>query len=218
MFCEFRDIKVRRSRSVVLDLQRLSIGAGQITAVIGPNGSGKTTLLEVVAMLRRPNRGGMSLWSQPVRWGDHKLQRNVVMVMHPGYMFRGSVWSNMMYGLRVRGLEGAAAHGRATEALEMVAMSRFAHRSASKLSAGERQRVNIARAIAIHPRAILLDEPTANVDGQTVELISHLLRRLRDSQEMTIVYTSPAQVQLADITDRVVELASGRLAVNEPRL
>jgi len=211
MFCECRDIAVRRGGAIVLQVDRLAIEAGRITAVVGPNGSGKTTLLEVIALLRHPVRGRMSLWSQPAGWGDRKLRRNVVMVMHPGYMFRGDVWDNMMYGLKVRGLRGVRARARAAEALEMVAMSELAHRSASALSAGERQRVNLARAIAIGPRAILLDEPTANVDAQTLELIARLLRGLRDAQGMTIVYTSPAQVQLAGITDRVVELADGHV-------
>ncbi len=211
MFCECCDIIVRYGRAVVLDVKRLVVPAGRITGIVGPNGAGKTTLLEVMALLRRPSRGRVSLWGQPARDAGPKLRREVVMVMHPGYMFRGSVLQNVMYGLKARGIERKAAAIRAGEALDMVGLAEFARRDVVGLSAGERQRVNLARAIAVQPRAILLDEPTANVDSQTVEVVGGLLVRLRDQQETTIVYASPGHNQLHDVTDQVIELAAGRV-------
>lgn len=214
MFCECRDILVRFGRSVALDVERLAIDAGRITAVVGANGAGKTTLLEVIALLRRPSRGRVRLWGRPARYAGRQVRRKVVMVMHPGYLFRGDVLGNVTYGLRARGLRRGAA-GRAVEALEQVGLSHFGHRRASGLSAGERQRVNLARAIAIAPEAILLDEPTANVDARSVEVIRDLLRRLRDERRTTILYASPAENSLHTITDRVVELAAGRVRHDE---
>lgn len=215
MFCECCDIIVRYGRAVVLDVKRLVVPAGRITAVIGPNGAGKTTLLEVMSLLRRPARGRVSLWGQPARDAGRRLRREVVMVMHPGYMFRGSVWDNVTYGLKARGIRRKAADIRAGEALNMVGLFEFARRDVVGLSAGERQRVNFARAIAIQPRAILLDEPTANVDSQTVEVIGNLLRRLRREHGTTIVHTSPGPSRLRDVTDQVVELAAGRVRAND---
>lgn len=195
----------------MLDVKRLAVPDGRVTAVIGPNGAGKTTLLEVMALLRRPTRGRVSLWGQGGLDTDRKLRREVVMVMHPGYMFRGSVWQNVMYGLKARGIGRETADVRVGEGLDMVGLSEFARRDVTGLSAGERQRVNLARAIAIHPRAILLDEPTANVDSQTVEVIGSLLRRLRREHGTTVVHTSPGRSPLHDVTDQVVELAAGRV-------
>ncbi|MHC4717320.1 MAG: ATP-binding cassette domain-containing protein, partial [Planctomycetota bacterium] len=178
MFCECSHIRVRRGRAVVLDVDRLEIPDGRVTAVVGPNGSGKTTLLEVLALLRR-HRGELRLWGQPARRGDRALQRRVVMVMHPGYLFRGSVWDNVLYGPRARGMDRRGASARADEALKMVGLPGFADRRARDLSAGERQRVNLARAIAVGADALLLDEPAANVDARSVQVIGDLLARLR---------------------------------------
>ena len=209
MFCECSDILVRYGRTVVLDVKRLIIPAGQITAVVGPNGAGKTTLLEVISLLRAPTAGRISLWGKLAKPSDQQLRRKVVMVMHPGYMFRGDVWANLTYGLKARGIDSTEAQRRADSALKMVGLSDFAHRNARSLSAGERQRVNLARAIVIGPEAILLDEPVANVDAQTVELIRNLLCRLRDELGTTIIHTSPGNGQLQDIVDQVVPLAAG---------
>jgi tungstate transport system ATP-binding protein len=211
MFCECENLQVRYGRACVLDVDHLALPAGRITAFVGPNGAGKTTLLEVIALLRRPSGGRVRLWGQTATAGDRRLQRRVVMVMHPGYLFRGSVWHNVLYGLRARGVRGEAARSRARRALEDVGLAGFARRDAAGLSAGERQRLNLARALAVEPEAILLDEPTANVDAHTVEVIRQLLRRLRDERRTTVVHACPVGQRLMDVTDHVVRLAGGRV-------
>jgi len=211
VFCECRDILVRRGRRVVLEAGELVIPAGRITSVVGPNGAGKTTLLEVIALLRRVARGSVRLWGRPARPGDRQLQHRMVMVMHPGCMFRGTVWDNMMYGLKARGIARLEARGRAREALARVGLPHLAGRDAQALSSGERQRLNLARAIALRPAAMLLDEPTANVDGQTVAVIRELLAALRDGQGTTIVHTTPSGNGLGEISDGVVELDGGKV-------
>jgi ABC-type multidrug transport system ATPase subunit len=99
----------------------------------------------------------------------------------------------------------------------MVGMSDFAHRNVVDLSAGERQRVNLARAVAIGPEAVLLDEPSANVDTRTVALIRNLLRRLSQEQGTTVIHTSPGNSQLHDIADRVVYIEAGRILKSDER-
>ena len=215
MFCECHNIMVRYGRAVVLDVENLVIPAGKITGIIGPNGAGKTTLLEVIALLRRPTRGRLSLWGQPACLGDRKLRQEVVMVMHAGYMFRGSVRDNVIFGLKARRLGRKEAKIRTVQALQTVDLSALAHHDVAGLSAGQRQRVNLARAIAIQPRAILLDEPSANVDARTVQIICNMLCRLRDEQATTIVHTCPANSRLRDITDQFVELTNGQVQHND---
>ena len=211
MFCECENIVVRRDRTVVLDIERLAIESGSITTVLGANGAGKTTLLEVLALLR-PAAGQLRLWGKPARANDRTLRPSVVMVMHPGYLFRGSVWNNVLYGLRPRHIPRREAQRRAAEALEMVGLGNFARRNVAKLSAGERQRVNLARAIATEPKALLLDEPGANVDAATVELIGELFKRLRDERGTTIVQASPAASRLHDASDTTIQLTDGHIA------
>ena len=211
MFCECRDILVRYDKAAVLDVKRLDIPSGKISAIVGANGAGKTTLLEVMGLLRRPVRGSIKLWGSPGQTGNRKLQSKVVMVMHPGYMFRGTVWDNVMYGLKARGVTRKEARNRVEEALKLVGMENFSHRSASELSAGERQRINLARAVVLRPKAMLFDEPTANVDSQTVAVIRSLFKRLRDEMGVTLVHTSPADSQLEDISDLTCELTNGNV-------
>ena len=212
MFCECNNIVVRYGSAVVLDVEHLVIPAGWITAISGPNGAGKTTLLEVMALLRRPSRGQLSIWGEqiPPR-PDRSLRQEIVMVMHAGYMFRGDVGLNVMYGLKARGLRRKEAKARAAQALDMVGLSGMARRDVASLSAGQRQRVNLARAIAIGPRAILLDEPCANMDSKTIEAISDILRKFRDERGTTIVHTCPADGQLQKISNKVVELVAGKI-------
>ena len=206
MFCECSNIIVRYGGSVALEVESLAIEAGRITAVVGANGTGKTTLLEVMALLRRPDSGTLRLWGSRVAAMDRHVQRRIVMVMHPGYLFRGTVWSNVMYALKARGVGRRHAGVKAGEALAMVGISRLAKRGVGGLSAGERQRLNLARMIALDPRAVLLDEPAANVDSETVVAIRRLICRLRDERGTSVVYTAPADIQFHDVTDQVITL------------
>ena len=211
MFCKCRDITLSFDKTVVLNIDRFDIPDGKISAIVGANGTGKTTLLEIISLLRRPNSGTVQLWDKPASPGDRQLQNKLVMVMHPGYMFRGSVWDNVIYGLKARGVSRREARMRGEEALVLVDMENFRHRNASQLSSGERQRVNLARAIVLNPQAIMLDEPAANVDFRTVEVIRNLFKRLRDENGLTLVHASPADSQLQDITDLTFELSGGNL-------
>lgn len=210
MFCECHNLLVRCGRTVVLDIERLAIPTGRITAIRGANGAGKTTLLEIIALLRRPARGEVRLWDCTGR-AAQRLQRKIVMVMHPGYLFRGSVWDNVVYGLKARGVPRDETRRRASEAMEIVRLSHLACRRSTGLSAGERQRVNLARAIAVDPEAILLDEPVANVDTETAAIVCELLSRLRDQRGTTVVYTSPGNTWMQPTAHQIVTLAAGRV-------
>ena len=214
-FCELRNVRKRYNGRTVLDVDSLTIDAGRITAVTGANGSGKTTLLETIALLNRPDEGTVHLWRNAADVGDYRLRRTVVMVMHPGLMFRGTVWSNTLYGLRATGVSGAEARRRAERALDAVGMTEFARRDPTNLSAGERQRVNLARAIALHPKALLLDEPTANVDDECVEVIRRVMVDLCHRDGVTVVHASPVHNALADVSSAVIHLDHGRPRVRE---
>lgn len=210
-FCEFRGVRKNYGHQCVLDVEHLDIEAGRITSLVGANGSGKTTLLELAALLSRPCEGTVRIWGQEAKPKDYHLRQTIVMVMHPGLLFRGTVWSNIMYGLRATGTNRAESRQRAAQALQTVGMAEFADRDPSSLSAGERQRVNLARAVALEPRALLLDEPTANVDAECVRFISRLLPELRDRDETTIIHTSPTLNGLEGISDRQIRLENSRI-------
>ncbi len=96
MFCKCRDITLSFDKTMLLNIDQFDIPDGKITAIVGANGTGKTTLLEIISLLRSPNSGTVQLWDKPALPGDRQLQNKLVMVMHPGYMFRGSVWDNVI--------------------------------------------------------------------------------------------------------------------------
>ena len=131
------------------------------------------------------------------------------------YLFSGSVFHNVAYGLRVRGLAAGrpALQRRVEEALEQVGLAGFAGRRASALSGGERKRVALARALALRPALLLLDEPTANVDAESVQRIEALLRELaRDGT--TLVLSSHHGGFAYRLADRMVRLDGGRVQPN----
>lgn len=210
MSFEIRDLVHRfdgpdgRPRTV-LDISALDLQAGKITAIIGTNGAGKTTLLEILAGLRKQSQGTVLLKASA---GD---SATTVMAMHPGYMFHGSVRRNVSFGLRAGNWPGGQISQRTDEMLQLFGLADLARHDARKLSAGQKQRVNLARAIAVRPQVLLIDEPISNLDSQSVELVAKAMAGLRDAGR-TIIYAAPAAGELTAITDRTIRLESGKVA------
>ncbi|MEM1665965.1 MAG: ABC transporter ATP-binding protein [Nitrososphaerota archaeon] len=159
----------------------LTFGPG-VTVVIGPNGSGKTTLLKLAAAIYRPRVGevlidGVNTWSAPeaVRVS---VRRNVVYVHEKPIMLRGSVADNVAYGLRIRNVPDDEVATRTEEALEALGIKHLAHEKAQTLSAGQQQKVALARALAVRPKNLLLDEPIASLDKSGREIFMELLREM----------------------------------------
>ncbi len=146
-----RDVTVSFGAVEALRVESLQIDAGERVGVCGPNGSGKTTLLRVLAGLQQPTKGCVE--------GAPPPGRIVLVHQHP-YLFRGTARENVTWGLRL--------HGRpeqeADSWLERVGAGHLAQREAKSLSGGERRRIAVARALAIGPEALLLDEPLAALD------------------------------------------------------
>ena len=172
------------SRDVLTDIS-LEIGPKTISAILGPNGSGKTTLLKIMALLIRPEEGEMELLGHGQVWERDKkslleLRRRMAMVTQPVYMFQGSVFNNVSYGLRVRSCSSAEQSRRVRQSLEMVGMQDFIDYPARRLSAGEKQKVAIARALVLEPEVLFLDEPTANIDSASAIDIEKTIKSIRE--------------------------------------
>ncbi|MBI5576789.1 MAG: ABC transporter ATP-binding protein [Deltaproteobacteria bacterium] len=165
----------------VLSVPSLEIREGSFLLLTGPNGSGKTTLLSILAFLLRPTAGKLFYAGRRVDWKGRSLvalRREVTLLHQSPYLFEETVDSNVAYGLNVRGIEGGNRKERVDEALKMVGLQRFGDRRARALSGGEMQRVALARALAISPRVLLLDEPLANVDRESAEVIRGIISGL----------------------------------------
>ena len=153
----------------VVDIPALSIEAGGRYALLGPNGAGKTTLLDILAFLERPTTGTIAFRSKPVDFSRQRLRRlrqQVVMVAQSPILFTTTVFQNVAFGLKVRKIRGKERRKRVEDALEQVGMAAFSGAMAHRLSGGETQRVALAQALAVSPKVLLCDEPTANVDAE----------------------------------------------------
>jgi tungstate transport system ATP-binding protein len=209
-------IKVTRGGGTALEVDRLGIEAGRITALIGPNGSGKTTLLLLLAGLLAPDRGTVTCQGKEVTGGsdtvleDHR--RNNHLLLQDPYLFSRSVKWNVSYGLTLQGVKGPELEERAAAAITATGLLGMEERSARELSGGEAQRVALARALALEPEALLLDEPLANVDSASRAVMERVLLEENLQNNTTIVFTTHDMDQAHRLADNIVTLHDGRLA------
>ena len=182
----------------------LVIERGTFTAVLGPNGSGKSTLLRLLHGLARPERG-------TVTWGAHGVRpRGQAMVFQRAVVLRRSAAANIRYALRLAGIAGAEAESRITEALADVGLRGLAQRPARVLSGGEQQRLALARASALHPEVLFLDEPTASLDPKATRAVEDIVRDIH-ARGTTIVMSTHNLAQAKRLASDVVFLSEGRL-------
>ncbi len=197
----------------VLDLERLEVPAGKIIALVGPNGAGKTTLLLLLGLLKKPTRGDLKFFhSDP--WQSRELlyekRKEVVLVTHHPYLFQGTVFENLVFGLRVRGIPEPEWKGRAEEALAMVELDGFEDQPVKGLSAGQSQRVALARAIIIRPRVLLLDEPTANIDASMVSRVESVISEVNAQLSTTVIFSTHNFSQAFRLADQVLYFLDGK--------
>jgi tungstate transport system ATP-binding protein len=206
-------VTVRYGRWVVLDLPELSVAPSEVLAIMGLNGAGKSTLLHVAALLRRPQSG--EVWiagERATRRSERALRRRTAMVLQEPLLFDVSVVANAASGLRFRGVRRRDAEHRAREWLEQFGVGHLAARNARTLSGGEAQRVSLARAFAVAPELLILDEPFAALDAATREiLVPELAARLRETQTAAVIVTHDA-AEARVLADRLLVLVDGRIA------
>jgi tungstate transport system ATP-binding protein len=209
-----RDVRQVFDQRTVLNIASLELRAGGSYALLGPNGCGKTTLLHILAFLRPPVSGDVFFQGQKVVWRDSALtalRRKVVLVDQHPIMFSTTVIKNVEYGLRMRNVAAKQRRMVAMECLERVGMQAFAQRSAHLLSGGETQRVAIARAMACQPEVMLFDEPTASVDVENQDVISSVIRELRDDQGISVIFSTHKRLEAARLAENKIFLFQGRL-------
>ena len=178
--------------NVALDIEELTIAEGRLYALTGANGAGKSTLLSILAFLAPPTSGEIFYAGKRVD-RDHgtveEYRRKVTLLHQSPYLFGGSVDDNVAFGLKVRGIRGEERRRRIDEALDVAGLRGFRDRKARELSGGEAQRVAMARALALKPEVLLLDEPLANIDRETTGLLEAVIASL-PAQGTTVVMTT----------------------------
>jgi molybdopterin-binding protein len=205
-------IRRRFGRSgFMLEVDRLDVPAGRVLALLGPSGSGKTTLLQILGLLHAPDAGHVLLDGRAVTKRDREAVLSMAAVMQRPYLFRDSVGRNVAYGLKMRGVPYQERVERVGTALARVGLSGFEKRSAMALSGGEAQRVSLARALAVEPRVLLLDEPLASLDPLLKrQLATEFARILRDT-DVTAVWVTHDQDEALMVADEIAIMRGGRV-------
>ena len=205
-------VEVRQGRRVTLRVPDLVVPVGEVLALVGPNGAGKSTLLHVAALLRRPDEGEVWIGAErATRYRERALRRRIAMVFQAPLLFDVGVLTNVASGLRFRGVSRREAERRATAWLDRFGVEHLAGRPARALSGGEAQRVSLARAFAIEPDLLLLDEPFAALDAPTrAALLPDLAAQLRQTGTAAILVTHDHREALA-LGDRLGVMVDGTI-------
>jgi ABC-type sulfate/molybdate transport systems ATPase subunit len=214
-----RGIRHRRGGRDVLEIDWLDLAAGERLAVLGPNGAGKTTLLRLMAGLEAPSTGTVEIDGVRTVHADAALRRRIAYATQRAGLLSTSVVRNVELPLRWRGVGRAARHAAALAALRRLGVEHLADRPAPALSGGEAQRVSLARALALDPRLLLLDEPAAGLDAEGRRSFLDDLAGLLADRAITVVHVSHRPDEALRLADRVTVLVEGRVRqLAEPSL
>lgn len=207
------DVRMRQGENFFLQADHLDLFPGRLYMLSGANGAGKSTLLHLLALLHPPVSGELRFRGDRVSRRGSQLRRmrqDITLLEQSPYLFSGTVASNIALGLKIRGLTAEGRQQRIHEALAAVGLSGFEGRQAGQLSGGEARRVALARALALRPRLLLLDEPTANLDRDHVASFERLIAQL-PAQGICVVMASHDQDQLERLGGELIRLEAGRV-------
>jgi putative ABC transport system ATP-binding protein len=212
---DFSYVEGNRRVQVLFDVH-LDINPGEIVLLIGPSGCGKTTLLTLIGGLRSVQKGELSVLGYDLGRCDRdqmvevRRQIGFIFQMHNLLEFL-TAQQNVQMGLRLHPeLTGPEIAERAVAMLEGVGLSSLRDSYPAQLSGGEKQRVSIARALAIRPKLVLADEPTSALDGQTGrEVVSLLMQLARDQGSAILMVTHDHRI--ADVADRIIQMEDGQI-------
>jgi ABC-type sulfate/molybdate transport systems ATPase subunit len=206
---ELRGISVDAGGRTILAFEQLTIAPGETLAILGPNGAGKSTLLRVAGGLRRHDRGKVLLHGRPAT--PPQVRDVSAAVLQRPLLRRGSVRANVETGLRFKRVPRAESRQRGARWLERFGLEQLAEQPAASVSGGEAQRVSIARALALAPELLLLDEPFGALDAPTrAELLADLRDILAATSTAALLVTHDRH-EAAAVADRIAILHAGSL-------
>lgn len=208
---ELRDVRRCYGERLALRVEHLRIETGVCTGIVGPNGSGKSTLLRLLAFLDTPDAGSLFFEGRDASGHAPELRRHVSLLPQEPYLLRRSVQENITYGLKLRKIP--AGREEAAAALRRVGLEPdlFLKRQWHELSGGEAQRVALAARLALSPRVLLLDEPTASLDEEGCEQVAATLKNVV-AQGLTCVVVSHDREWLAPLAQAMLHVRQGTVS------
>ncbi|QWD99038.1 ATP-binding cassette domain-containing protein [Polynucleobacter sp. MG-5-Ahmo-C2] len=201
-FIELRDIRVKSNGRTILSIPHAIIPADRITACIGPNGAGKTTLLKLLDGLIKPDTGTVS----------YSFANKTALVLHHTPMIKASARANLAM---IQDADSTVTDTEVQQVIERVGLENLASTPAHKLSAGERQKLCLGRAILKKPNLVLLDEPTANLDPNTTEQVEEMIRDF-DMQNTDVIFSSHQLAQVQRLAQYIIFIDHGEIKEKGP--
>lgn len=218
---EGRDLRVHYQGQAVLDVPHVVVQEGEVLAVIGPNGAGKSTLLRVLGLLEAPTAGTVLYRGGPVSPSGSRglaIRRRFASVFQEPLLCDTTVEANVALGLRLRRRPSDEVAAETKTWMERLGIAHLARRETRTLSGGEAQRTSLARAFAIGPDVLLLDEPFAALDPPTRDELLTLLQRILRHNGFTTVFVTHDRNEAIRLGDRISLMMDARLLQTGPPL
>lgn len=209
MRLEIKALQKNYGDKLVLNIEHLMIPEGVITGIVGPNGSGKSTLMRIIAGLDKEFEGCTLYDGKPF---NEEIQKNMTMVFQKPYMLRGSVFDNISYPLKLRGVEKSKLKQKMEAVIKLLQLEPIINQRANTLSGGEIQKTALARAIVFEPRLLLLDESTANIDPQSILVMENVIRYMNQNFDTTVVMVTHNIRQLQRLCSHTIFMNQGKAA------
>ncbi|HHV39439.1 MAG TPA: ATP-binding cassette domain-containing protein [Tepidimicrobium sp.] len=203
-----KNLKRYYSDNLVLDIDNLTMEKGKIIGVIGPNGSGKSTLLNIIAGLDKGYLGTVEYDKKPI---DKETYRDMTIVFQKPYLFRRKVYENIEYPLKIRGVDRNIIGERVEKIIERFEIEDLKDNKAHLLSGGESQKVSLARALVFKPKLLLLDEPTSNIDPESIKIMEREIVRFNKETGSTIIIVTHNMEQSRRLCDDIIYLEEGKV-------
>jgi len=189
----------------VVDIPYLEFEENKLHIIVGPNGSGKTTLLSILAGIEKIDQGRIYYKNEEADNG--MLKRKITLVLQSPYIFNTTVFNNIAYGLKVRGVSKKEIDDKVSAVLKRTGLEEFAKRNGKQLSQGEMRKVAIARALIFDPEMLLLDEPTSDLDRPNIQLVENLLRETKK----TIIMATQSTNQAHRLAEILITIKNGKV-------
>lgn len=201
-----KDIRKYYKERKILNIDKLTIEKKKITGIIGPNGAGKSTLINIIAGLDNNFLGQVEYNGKKL---DNYLYKNITLVNQKPYLFKRSVYDNIAYPLKIRGFNKVDIKNKVEDMIRKFEIDDLKDKRAHKLSGGESQKVSLARALVFNPKLLLLDEPTSNIDPDSIKIMEREIMNFNKSSNSTVIIITHNMSQAKRMCNTLVYLSKG---------
>lgn len=195
----------------VLDIEEIIISSGKIQVLMGPNGSGKTTLIKILSQLEEMDLGQIYYQGMEIsNLESLALRRKIAFIWQNPLLYNGSVYNNIVQGLKYRNIEKKEIENRVNLVMERLKIIDLKDKDARKLSGGEQQKVSIARSLVTDPELIFIDEPNTSLDMESIDIVEEIIKEEKE-KGLAIVLVTHNFYQAKNLADEIILLRKGKI-------